>query len=450
MTGVTHPPSPGLLAVGGEGGEFLSSGALTAAIIVIVVLVVLAGFFAMAETALTRISRVKAVTLREEGKRGSKQLVKVVASPERYLNPILLLVLVCHTLLATLVGAITGPLGAIGIAVGYLIELVVIFVIAESGPKTFAVQRSETAALLTAPMVVAVAGFPPVRLLTTGLIGLANVLFPGRGSPIGPSTSEEELLAFAEVAGEESVIEEEERDLIHSIIRFGDTITREVMVARPDMVSLDARTTIDDGLEVALLAGYSRVPVHTGSVDDVEGLVFLKDLVRASRDGKGADTVNSLVREAHVVPETKRVAELMREMQKNTFHMAIVVDEHGGVAGLVTLEDLIEELVGDIVDEYDVEEPLIQQVSEDTWRVAGNTPVDELNETLGLAVPEDEDWDTIGGYLFHRLGHVPDAGEVVHHDGRRLLVEQMSGNRIETLLVEPDTAPASAETTPAP
>jgi CBS domain containing-hemolysin-like protein len=250
---------------------------------------------------------------------------------------------------------------------------------------------------------------------------------------------------MAEVAGEESVIEEEERDLIHSIIRFGDTITREVMEARPDMVSLDSRTSIDDALEVALLAGYSRLPVHTGSVDDVEGLVFLKDLVRASRDGKGDDSVHTLVRQAHVVPETKRVAELMREMQRDKFHMAIVVDEHGGVAGLVTLEDLIEELVGDIVDEYDVEEPLIQQVQGDTWRVAGNTPVDEVNEKLGLAVPEDDDWDTIGGYLFHRLGHVPDPGEVVHHDGHRLLVEQMSGNRIESLLVAPDDASEQAD-----
>jgi putative hemolysin len=442
---MTTPPSPALLAA--EASTSVTGGALTVIIVVIVVLVILAGFFAMAETALTRISRVKAVTFAEEGKRGAKQLLKVVALPERYLNPILLLVLICHTLLATLVGAITGPLGAVGIGVGYLIELVVIFVLAESGPKTYAVQHAEKAALITAPVVVGVASFPPVRLLTRGLIGLANILFPGRGSPIGPSTSEEELLAMAEVAGEESVIEEEERDLIHSIIRFGDTITREVMVARPDMVTLDARTIIDDALEVALLAGYSRLPVHTGNVDDIEGLVFLKDLVRASRDGQGGETVHTLVRQAHIVPETKRVAELMREMQRDKFHMAIVVDEHGGVAGLVTLEDLIEELVGDIVDEYDVEEPLIQKVGEETWRVAGNTPVDEVNETLGLAVPEDDDWDTIGGYLFHRLGHVPDAGEVVHHDGHRLLVEQMSGNRIETLLVEPEATAEQADAT---
>jgi len=419
-----------------ETSKTLSGGQVGAVVAAIAVLVVLAGFFAMAETALTRMSRLKVVALQEEGRRGAVALLKVVNEPERYINPILLLVLVCHTLMATLVGTVFGPLGLAGFVVSYVIELVVIFVLAESGPKTFAVQRTERAALLAAPAIVAIAGFPPIRLLTRGLIGLANLLFPGSGSPVGPSTSEQELLALATEAESEDVIETEERVLIHSIIEFGDTITREVMVARPDMASVEARSSVDDALEILLLAGYSRMPVHNRSIDDIRGLVYLKDLVRASRDGKGAEPVEAIVREAKIVPETKRVAVLMREMQLGKFHMAVVVDEYGGVAGVVTLEDLIEELVGDIVDEYDDEEPLIKDLGDGAWSVAGTIPVDEINEKLHLSVPEDDDWDTLGGYLFHRLGHVPDIGERVESDGHVFTVEKMGANRIDRIRVE--------------
>ncbi len=434
---MTTPPHPAGLLAAASGGEPLSSGGLTAVIVTVVVLVVLAGFFAMAETALTRMNRMKVVALQEEGRRGAKALLKVVNAPERYINPILLLVLVCHTLMATLVGTVVGPYGVVGFVASYIVELVVIFVVAESGPKTFAVQRTERAALLAAPAIVAIASFPPIRFLTKGLIGLANLIFPGSGSPVGPSTSEQELLALATEAESEDVIETEERVLIHSIIEFGDTITREVMVARPDMASVEARSSIDDALEILLLAGYSRMPVHNRSIDDIRGLVYLKDLVRASRDGKGAEPVEEIVRDAHIVPETKRVAVLMREMQLGKFHMAVVVDEYGGVAGVVTLEDLIEELVGDIVDEYDDEEPLIKELGEGAWSVAGTIPVDEINEKLRLDVPEDDDWDTLGGYLFHRLGHVPDIGERVESDGHMFTVEKMGANRIDRIRVEP-------------
>jgi len=202
------------------------------------------------------------------------------------------------------------------------------------------------------------------------------------------------------------------------------------------MASVEARSSIDDALEILLLAGYSRMPVHNRSIDDIRGLVYLKDLVRASRDGKGAEPVEEIVREAHIVPETKRVAVLMREMQLGKFHMAVVVDEYGGVAGVVTLEDLIEELVGDIVDEYDDEEPLIKDLGGGAWSVAGTIPVDEINEKLRLDVPEDDDWDTLGGYLFHRLGHVPDIGERVESGGHMFTVEKMGANRIDRIRVE--------------
>ena len=262
-------------------------------------------------------------------------------------------------------------------------ELVVIFVLAEAVPKTYAVQHPDRAALRVAPLVAAIVGFPPVRLLSRMLIGLANVVVPGRGLKQGPFVSEEELLATVDVAVEDEVIEREERRLIHSIIEFGDTVVREVMVPRPDILAVEARATVKDALEVALAAGYSRIPVYEQGIDDIIGILYTKDLIRAIHDGRGDEPVRDLVRPANYVPETKRVAELLPEMQKQKQHMAIVVDEHGGVAGLVTLEDLIEELVGEIVDEYDVEEAPIEDLRR--GRGAGQRP--HADRRAGGAAP---------------------------------------------------------------
>ena len=195
------------------------------------------------------------------------------------------------------------------------------------------------------------------------------------------------------------------------------------------MVAVEARANVDDALEVALAAGYSRIPVYEQGIDDILGIIYTKDLMRAARDGKADDPVRELVRTANFVPETKRVAELLPEMQKQKAHMAIVVDEHGGVAGLVTLEDLIEELVGEIQDEYDVEEPPIEHLSDDELSVDARLPIDELGELLDVDFPEG-DYDTVGGLLLDLLGHVPAEGESVDFDGYRLTAEKVMGRRI--------------------
>jgi putative hemolysin len=415
----------------------------------IVVLVATAGFLALAETALTHISRVKAIALEEEGRRGAERLRRLVEHPERALNPVLLLVLVCHLAAATFVGVVTERhFGAAGVAVGLAIEVVFIFVLAEAVPKTWAVQHVERAALLAAPVVAAISSFPPIRLLARGLIGLANVVLPGKGLPKGPFVSEEELLATVDVATEEEVIERDERELIHSILEFSDTVVREVMVPRPDMVTVESRARIADAFEVASASGYSRIPVFDQTVDDICGIVYAKDLMRALRDGRADEPVRALARPAHFVPETKRVAALMREMQAEKYHMAIVVDEYGGTAGLVTLEDLIEELVGEIVDEFDVEEPLVEPLPDGDVRVDGRMLIDEVNELLHAELP-DGDWDTIAGFVFNLLGHVPAEGETVEWDGCRFRAEKVQGRRIGRVRIsriagaEPgDSAPA--------
>jgi putative hemolysin len=400
-----------------------------AAVVAVVVLVVTAAFLGAAETSLTHLSRSRAQTLAEEGRRGATSLVRLLERRERVLNPVLLLVLVCHLVVATIVGLLAQSyLGPLGILVAILLEVVVIYVVAEAAPKTYALQHPEETALRVAPIVSVLAASLPVRWTTRLLIGISNVLLPGKGRPAGPAVSEEELLALADEAVEAGEIESEERALIRSIIDFGDTVAREVMVPRPDMVSVDADATIGSAMELSITNGYSRIPAYGDGIDDIVGIVYAKDLMRATRDGPDRP-VRSILRPAAFIPETKRVAELMREMQAEQRHMAIVVDEYGGTAGLVTLEDLIEELVGEIVDEFDVEDPLLEPLPSGDWRVNGRMPLDEVNDLLRLDLPEG-DWDTVGGLVFNLLGHVPHEGEAVDIDGHRLRAERVQGRRI--------------------
>ena len=404
---------------------------MIAAVVAVVVLVATAAFLAAAETSLTNIPRVRAIALVEEERRGAAALLRLLEHRERILNPVLLLVLMCHLAAATVVGLVAESyLGPFGIFVAVVVEVVVIFVFAEAAPKTYALQHPERTAIFVAPIVNVVAGFPPVRILTRLLIGLSNVILPGKGRRAGPAVSEEDLLALADVAVEAGEIESDERALIRSIIDFGDTVAREVMVPRPDMVTMPADTTVTDAIEAALTNGYSRIPVFgDGGIDDVVGIVYVKDLMRAARENVGGTPIRPLLRPAVFVPETKRASELLKEMQARKHHIAIVVDEYGGTAGLVTLEDLIEELVGEIVDEFDVEDPLLEPLPNGDWRVSARMPLDEVNELLRLELPEG-DWDTVGGLVFNMLGHVPAEGEAVEIDGHRLRAERIEGRRI--------------------
>jgi magnesium and cobalt exporter, CNNM family len=414
-------------------------------IVVIVIATVVASFLAMAETALTRINRAKAMALEDDGRRWAKQLVRLVEHPEHFLNPVLLLMLLSHLVIASVVAVlIERHFGSGVLILATVIETAVIFVFAEAAPKTWAIEQPERSALLSAPLVAGVVGLLPIRIITRALIGVTNVILPGKGLKRGPFVSEQELLAMADQAEEEDVIESQERALIHSIIHFGDTVVREVMVPRPDMVSVEARARVKDVMEVAIQAGYSRIPVYEQGIDDIAGIVYAKDLMRSVSEGRAEEPVRELAREAGFVPETKRVAELMREMQAKKFHMAIVVDEYGGTAGLVTLEDLIEELVGEIVDEYDVEEPSVESLGGGDVRVNARMPIDELNELLDTELPEG-DWDTVGGLVYNLLGHVPVEGETVECDGHRLRAEKVQGRRIGRVRI---TRLATAERKP--
>jgi putative hemolysin len=312
--------------------------------------------------------------------------------------------------------------------------------------KTFGVLHSDRMALALAPLVWFLG-----RLLawpTRALIGLANVLLPGKGIKAGPFVSEEEIRSMAQVGSEEGSIDEGEKELIHSIFEFGDTIAREVMVPRPDILAIEDDKTLRDVQAMVLQHGVSRIPVynHNEDLDDVLGIVFAKDVLKALHQGKHDMPLRDVVRPAQYVPESKKVADLLREMQREKFHMALVTDEYGSVTGLVSLEDLLEELVGEITDEYDREEPDFEKVGENVFRVSGKTSIDDVNELLDVEL-SDEEWDTVAGLVLDCFGRIPDQGEECDIDGLTFRAETVLGRRIASVLItrKPQPEPALVE-----
>lgn len=407
------------------------------AVTVVLVLWVASGFMALAETAFVRVSRIRLLALADEGDKRAKRLLRLLERPEQAMNSVLLLLLAAQLGAATLLGSELEPaLGHFGVLIGVVFEIVVVFTLFEVIPKTFALQHTERAALLSSGFLSFVTGFRPLRLVTALFIAVANWIIPGKGLRRGPFVTEEEILTMADVAAQESAIEKQERELIHSIFHFGDTVVREVMRPRTDVVAVEADATADAVIERAIREGRSRLPVYEGSLDEVVGLVFLKDLVARSRVGEGSRPVRASLRPARFVPESKPVADLLREMQSEKFHMAVVVDEYGGTAGLVTMEDLLEEIVGEITDEYDIDEPVVESLGDGAWRVPGRTPIDEVNELLGATL-SDEEWDTVGGLVFNSLGHVPVEGECFTVDGFEVCAERIQGRRIVSVVFRP-------------
>jgi CBS domain containing-hemolysin-like protein len=407
--------------------------------VAVAILLMLSGFFAMSETSLTRMSKSRSRSLRDQGRHGAKALVSLTEAPEKFLNPLLLLVLICQLVSATMVGVLAGRLfGAAGVFVATAGEVIVIFVAFEAIPKNFAVQHPDEAALLSAPVVGRILRFWPVRWISVVLLAVADGvigLFGPKGA--SPRMTESEVLAMADVAHEDAAIESDERDFIHSVLEFGDTIVREVMVPRIDMVDVHADATVRSALDTAIETGRSRLPVLGEGVDDVVGIVNLRLLAGLVANGEGAAPVREHMSEAQFVPETKRVASLLNEIRNAKSHLFIVVDEYGGTAGLVTLEDVLEELVGEITDESD---PSIEDDDERSLggrvELSGRLNIDDANDEYGLELPKDG-WDTVGGLVLDLKGGVPDVGDVLITERYRLTVVRMDGRRVEEVLVEP-------------
>ncbi|MCU1502987.1 MAG: hypothetical protein JWM12_2341 [Ilumatobacteraceae bacterium] len=412
-------------------------------LVVIFLLLIVLIFLSVAEMGLSRMTKPKAASLADKGQKSGKALVKLVSDPERWVNPLLLTVNICQTVQATLTGIVSARLfGTAGVVVGVALNVLVFFVLAEAVPKTYAVLYSERAALLSARPVGALVSFPPLQMISRALISLTNVIVRGKGLKKGPFVSESELLGIVEAAADDEVIEQEEMELVKSIIEFGDTVAREVMVPRPDLVTVDHSATVTEALNVAMEHGFSRIPVIDEDEDeDVLGVTFIKDLFRAERDGQGDRPVTDFVRDVRVVPEGKAVSRLMREMQAQKFHLALVADEYGALAGVITLEDCLEELVGEIVDEHDEESASLQRLPNGDLLVDGGMSIADTNELLELHLP-DEEWDTVGGFLFGTLEHVPVRGESIVHDGWRFTAAEVEGRRIRRVRISLQSMPS--------
>jgi CBS domain containing-hemolysin-like protein len=411
--------------------------------VLVAFLVVLGSILAIAEASLTRMTRVRALALVEEGRRNAVVLERIESDPPRFLNAVYLTVMLCQNGSAIIVAIIAeDTYGGLGVTIVSVVFTLLYFVLVEAMSKTFGVLHSDRAALTVAPLVWALGRL--LALPTAGLIGLANWLLPGRGLKQGPFVSEADLRSMAEVGHEEGSIEAGEKELIHSIFEFGDTIVREVMVPRPDVTAIEADKTLRGVQALVLQHGYSRIPVFNDDLDEIVGIVYAKDVLKALHQGKHDMPLSDIVRKAHFVPESKKVADLLREMQQEKFHIAVVTDEYGSVVGLVTLEDLLEELVGEIADEYDTEEPEVEVVSEDVYRVDGKLAIDELNEILDAELP-DEEWDTIGGLVLGLLGEIPDEGQDVKFQNLRFTAERVNGRRISKVLIRRESEPDEAE-----
>jgi CBS domain containing-hemolysin-like protein len=401
-------------------------------------LVVLAGFFAMTDAALGAVSTARAAEMAREGVRGARALQAVAGDVVRHLNLLLLLRLLCELTATTLVALVTvdtyaSPWTAALITAGAM--TVVSFVVVGVAPRTIGRQHPYEVGRWTAPLVRWLGRV--LNPLASLLILIGNAVTPGKGMREGPFATQVELRELVDLAEQRGVVEHGERQMIHSVFALGETIAREVMVPRTEMVWIEAHKTIRQGLQLAMRSGFSRIPVIGDGVDDVLGVLYLKDLVRRSQAGTTDDTtVAQVMREASFVPESKPVDDLLSEMQAARNHLVIVVDEYGGTAGLVTIEDILEEIVGEITDEYDVERPPVERLPDGAVRVTARLPIEDLGELFDVELPADE-VETVGGLLAQALGRVPIPGAIANVGGLELVAEGTTGrrNRIDTVLV---------------
>jgi CBS domain containing-hemolysin-like protein len=414
-------------------------------VVAAVVLALLAGLCAGTEVALTRVSRAGLRELsRARGGRGTGRLAAVLADAPAYLSVLLLVQICCETAATVLVtAALLHWLGTgwTTYLIAVAVMAAVLYLVAGIAPRTLGRQYEGRLAIAAANVL-----YPVVRLLgplPRLLLAVGGVLSPGRGARDGAVGSEEELRGLVDLLEQHQVIEPGESAMIQSVFELGDTIVREVMVPRTDIVFVERGKTVQQALSLALRSGFSRIPVVGENEDDVIGIAYLKDLVEyieRNRDGESVEKVEAVMRPATFVPESKPVDDLLREMQARQIHLVIVIDEYGGTAGLVTIEDILEEIVGEITDEYDQEQPTVEWLAPGRARVTARLPVTDLEELFGVSI-EAEDVETVGGLLAHALGRVPIAGSVANVAGLTLTAESLAGrrNRIGTVTVERTT-----------
>ncbi|NYT06646.1 MAG: HlyC/CorC family transporter [Methanomicrobiales archaeon] len=406
---------------------------------------VLSAFFSSSEVALISITRAKVRTLVNEGKKGSQSLSALKETPNRFLIAILIGNNVVNVAAAAIATAVTisifGNIG-VGIATGIVVILLLFF--GEIGPKIYAARNTEKLALAVAK---------PVNILSKILSPVIWAIEKitgrfGASAAMGETmVTEEEIKEWIEVGKEEGTIEQEEREMLYSVLEFGDTLTREIMTPRVDVALIEDIRTLDEAMQLFNETGFSRIPVYHDSVDNIIGILNIKDVFSTVFAGKRTVPIKELMYDPFFVPETKKIDDLLKELQVRKVQIAIVLDEYGSFVGIVTVEDILEELVGDILDEFDREEPEIQKIGEGTYLVDAKIWVEDLNDELEISLPVHESYETIGGLLIDRLGHIPHPGESVHipESHVSLVVLQMLSRRIVKIKMILHTPPAPSE-----
>ncbi len=393
---------------------------------------IIAAGSAAAETALTSISHIRMRNLAEDGDVKAQRIRRILEHPDTFLSTILVVSnvsVITASTLATIIALDVDFTFAEVISTILLSLIVLIF--CEITPKTAAVQNPERVArLMMRPVEIVSAALKYIVIALTGLTWAwlqALALEPRRR---GPFITEEELRLMVEVGEEEGVLEEEEREMIHNVFDLGDTSAREVMVPRIDMVTVEADGALDAATQIIVQGGFSRIPVYDDTINDIIGVLYAKDLLRVLATGQAPATVRQIpLRSAYFVPESKRLDDLLHEMQRQRVHMAIVVDEYGAVVGLVTIEDLVEEIIGDIKDEFDKEEQIFERVSEREFLVDAKINMDELNDHIESDLPA-EDYDTLGGFVYTQLDKIPAVGDVVTYKDLTITVLGTKGRRV--------------------
>lgn len=423
------------------------------------VLILASGYFALARAALANCHRVKLRQLAEDGVRGARWAERVAEQSVRFLITVqfgqtltrLLAAAVASITFAPLLsdlitqfGMPTGVAASIALLVVVAVLAIILLLVGEKIPEALAMRNPEGIALALAWSVhLFSAVFAPVVRLAMrigqGIVGTKDLETNGLAF-----VTEQEIKTLVDAGQEEGVIEEDEKAMIYSIFRFGDTAAREVMVPRIDIVALEITSSLGEALKVIVDAGHSRIPVYRDHIDNVQGILYAKDLLTfLLPDGEGwgstsaefgSQSLEGLLRPAYFVPESKMLDDLLADLQLRKVHMAIIVDEYGGTAGVVTIEDILEEIVGEIQDEYDTEEALFQVVGEDDYIFNARIDVDDVNEMLGTSLPTEQG-DTLGGLIYSQLGKVPAAGEIIEHDGFSIEVMGVVSRRIKNVRV---------------
>jgi putative hemolysin len=421
----------------------------TSVVIAFLVLMSINGFLAMARSALINVRKARLRQLAEEGSRSARSAERLAEDANRLLATTQLGMMLSSSFAGAVVAVAAAPplaealepwlAGAsypVAFGVSVFVAAIIMLIFAELLPEIIALKYSERLALwLAGPLtVLAAIVMPLVRLMVWFSSRIAR-LFGAELRADLPLVTEEEIKTLVDAGEEEGVIQEEEKEMIYSIFELGDTLAREVMVPRIDIVALDVTIPMLEALDTIMQAGHSRIPVYQETIDNVLGVLYAKDLLHYLRENRTDIPLEKVLREAYFIPETKKASDLLPDLQQRRVHMAIVVDEYGGVAGLVTIEDLLEEIVGEIQDEYDTEEPFVEFIDDNAYIFDARVDLDDLNRLMATDLPTD-DSDTLGGFIYTELGKVPAVGDQVFFGEIDFTVESVSGRRIRKVRVE--------------